>query len=62
MLLRNENVGDAEKSFEDFLTDGRREAELEIPEVMKASSYQINNNGSFEDLYKQIDKIINGLR
>jgi len=62
MLLRNENIGDSEKSFEDFLADGKREAELEIPKVMEISQYKINNNGSFEDLYQQINEIINNLK
>ena len=58
MLSRNENTGDDKKTFEEFLEDGRREAELEIPTVMEQANYKIDNNGSIEDLYKQIDKII----
>ena len=62
MKLRNENVGDDKKSFIEFLDDGKKEAELEIPEVMGNATYTINNDGSFEDLYKQIDSIVNNLR
>jgi len=58
MKLRNENVGDANKTFEEFLEDGRREAELQIPEVMAAASFKLDNNGDLENLYTQIDKIL----
>ena len=37
------------------------EADKQIPEVMKAAKYSIDNNGSLEDLYKQIDEIIKKL-
>jgi len=58
MLARNENAGDKDKSFNDFLADSQREAELEIPSIMAKAEYRLNNNGSFEELYQQIDKII----
>lgn len=58
LVKRKENIGDAEKTFEEFLIDDRKEAELEIPTVMAAAQYKIDNNGSFDDLYAQLDKII----
>lgn len=58
MKKRNENAGDAEKSFADFLHDGEREAERQIPEVMSVARYQLNNDGDLPSLYAQIDKII----
>ena len=58
MKKRNENAGDAEKSFEEFLEDGRREAELQIPEVMSAAKFHLDNNGDLPALYTQIDKIL----
>lgn len=57
-VKRNENAGDAEKTFEQFSADDKKEAELEIPTVMAAAKYKLNNNGTFEELYAQIDKII----
>lgn len=62
MKLRNENLSDNQKSFADFLVDGKREAELEIPTVMKNARYTINNNGSVDDLHKRIDEIIINLK
>lgn len=59
LVKRNENPGDANKSFEDFLADEKAEAELEIPEVMKQADIKIDNNGSLDDFYKQLDKLVN---
>lgn len=61
MKLRNENKGDAEKTFEEFLDDHEKEADKQIPEVMKTAEYSIDNSGTFEELYKQIDEIITKL-
>ena len=61
MKLRNENEGDDKKTFEDFMKDHESEADKQIPEVMKTAKYSINNDGTFEDLYKQIDEIISKL-
>ena len=58
MVKRDENPGDADKTFDDFLADQRKETELTIPEVMAAATYKLDNDGSLEDLYRQIDKII----
>lgn len=58
MKLRNENEGDADKTLSAFEEDEKREAELQIPEVMAAANYHLDNNGSLEQLYKQIDKIL----
>ena len=58
MKKRNENAGDDKKTFADFINDGKKEAELEIPTVMGNASFTINNDGSLEDLYKQINEII----
>lgn len=57
-VKRNENIGDGKKTFADFADDGKKEAELEIPLVMSNAKFTINNNGSLDDLYKQIDEII----
>jgi len=58
MKKRNENAGDAEKTFDQFVLDGQREAEIQIPEAMAAARYQLNNDGDLPSLYAQIDKII----
>jgi dephospho-CoA kinase len=57
MKLRNENAGDDKKTFEEFIQDHESEADRQIPEVMKTAQYSIDNSGSLENLYDQIDKI-----
>jgi dephospho-CoA kinase len=62
MVKRNENVGDAEKTFEQFLADDQKEAELEIPTVMAAAEYRLNNDSSLPELYVQIDTILKKIK
>jgi dephospho-CoA kinase len=62
LKTRNENVGDDKKTFAEFLADEQKEAELEIPLVMRNAKFIINNDGSFEELYRQIDDIIISLK
>lgn len=58
LVKRKENADDATKTYEQFLADGQRETELEIPQVMASADYTLNNNGSLKDLYVQIEKIM----
>jgi dephospho-CoA kinase len=58
LVLRNENEGDGKKTFEDFLNDHKRETEITIPEVMSFAKEKINNDGTLDDLFAQIDKLI----
>jgi dephospho-CoA kinase len=62
LIERNENVGDSEKTYEQFLKDHESEADSLVPQVMATAKHSIENNSSFEDLYKQIDKIIEELK
>lgn len=58
LIKRQENADDASKTYQQFLIDGQKEAEIKISEVMAGANYKIDNNGSPENLYKQIEKII----
>lgn len=58
MKLRNENEGDDKKTFEEFLSDHEAEADKQIPEVMKTAKYSIDNSGTFDELYVQIDEMV----
>lgn len=58
LTKRNENSDDLGKTYEDFLKDEQQEAELEIPIAMQNADLEIDNNGSMEDLFKQVDDII----
>ena len=61
MKKRNENEGDDNKTYEQFLGDHNAEADRQIPEVMKGAKYVIDNSGTFPELYKKIDEIITKL-
>lgn len=61
MVKRNENEGDSQKTYEQFLKDHEAEADSLVPLVMETAKYAIDNNGTLEDLYKQIDEIIKKL-
>lgn len=56
---RGENTDDNQKTFEDFKRDEQREAELQIAEVIHAADFTLNNDGTVEELYGQIDNILN---
>jgi len=58
LVLRNENAGDDKKTFEQFLHDHESEADRQIPTVMKSAKESVNNDGTLEDLYKQMDAIV----
>lgn len=58
---RNENPGDAGKTFEQFMKDHEAEAEREVKVVMEKAGYSINNDGNFADLYKQTDSLVESL-
>jgi len=57
LLTRSENSGDNQKTFEEFLADQQKEADAEIPKVMENANVVISNDGNFENLYQQIDKL-----
>jgi dephospho-CoA kinase len=58
ITLRGENTDDSAKTLEEFKKDHEREAELQIRDLKNKADFVIDNNGNFEDLYKQIDNII----
>ncbi|MFH0853990.1 MAG: AAA family ATPase [bacterium] len=55
---RDENPDDAGKTFEQFKLDHLGEADLEIPLVGAKANFKIDNNGTIEKLYAQIEKIL----
>lgn len=58
IILREENVDDKGKTFEEFQNDNNREAELQIKDLKIEADFVLDNNGNLEDLYAQIDKIV----
>ena len=61
LIQRSENTDDQKKTYEEFLSDQNKEADAEIPMVMENAKESINNNQDFNDLYHQIDNLINKL-
>ena len=58
LIARKENPGDETKTYEEFLSDHKKEADAQVPIVMAQAELEIDNNGSLEDLYRQVDQII----
>lgn len=61
IVKRHENPDDAQKTWEQFQTEGTQESEQKIKEIAEIADFKINNDGSVEDLKKQLDEIINKL-
>jgi hypothetical protein len=61
-FLALENTDDATKTFEEFKNDHEREAERQIKDLKNKADFIINNDNDLEDLYLQIDEIINKLK
>lgn len=58
VVKRVENVGESKKTFDEFKQAHQYETEIQIPGLKEYSDYVINNDGEFEELYKQIDEIV----
>ena len=55
---RKENSDDGQKTFAEFKADNEREAESQIKDLKNYADFTVDNNGSFAELYQQVDKII----
>ncbi len=58
MTKRGENSDDNTKTFEEFQKDEQAEAELEIKETATSADFTINNDGTPEELYSQLEEIL----
>lgn len=58
-IKRNENTGDAEMTFQDFQKKDSAESESQIDSLKDKAHFIIDNNGTFEELYQQVDKVLN---
>ena len=55
---RGENADDTKKTLEQFAQDEQKEAELQIKDVAKLAEFRIDNNGTRQQLYGQIEEIL----
>ncbi len=59
---RSENADDRAKTWDDFVRESQQEPEQKIREVMNGAKYVIDNNGSIEKFYIEIDALMARLR
>jgi len=57
-VKRNENPGDDKMTFDDFNKKDNAESEMQIESLKKKANFTIDNNQSFESLYRQIENIL----
>jgi len=55
---RGEKAEDGNQTFEQFKADHNRSTELSILEIAKQATEYIDNNGTFDELYQQVDRIV----
>jgi dephospho-CoA kinase len=58
IIKRGENSDDNNKNFEEFEKEHLQESEIQIKDLQNHADFIIDNNGDFNHLDEQIDKII----
>jgi len=58
MKLRKENPGDDVKTLDDFKKENEQESELQIKGLKDKADFVVDNRGSLDEFYSQIEKII----
>ena len=58
IIKRGENTDDFGKTFEEFQKEQELESEKQIRDLKNYADYAVDNNGTYVELYRQIDKII----
>lgn len=61
ITARSENPDDQTKTWEEFQKQGLQESEQKIKDIAAEADNTIDNNGSPEDLYRQVDDILKKL-
>lgn len=59
---RGENPDDKTKTLEQFKKDQEGEADAQIRDLKQYADFVVNNDGTPEELYRQVEKIIEELR
>jgi dephospho-CoA kinase len=57
LIKRSENTDDKGKTFEQFLADHKRSTEVTIRDTIKLAKERVNNNGTEENLSRQLDEL-----
>lgn len=59
---RTEKSDDQTKTWEEFQKEGQQEAEGKVKQIAAQADYTIDNNGTLEELYAQVDEIIEKIK
>ena len=55
---RSENPDDQKKTWEEFQKEAEQESEQKVHEIAQEAGVTIDNNGSLEQLFQQIDDVV----
>lgn len=58
IIKRSQNTDDKNKTWAQFLKDSKLSTETEIRKISQTAKFKIDNNGSYKNLYAQIDEIM----
>lgn len=58
ILKRSQNVDDKTKTWKQFLKDSKLSTEIQIRKIAKRAKFTIDNNGSHQKMYAQIDEVM----
>ena len=58
MCKFKKKADDNSKTYQEFLDDAKRSTEVSIEEVKKYAQESLDNDGTFEELYAQIDELV----
>lgn len=59
---RTEKKDDQGKTWEEFLEDHKKSTEVTIEEVARQADFTVDNNGTLEDLFANIDEIMTKIK
>jgi dephospho-CoA kinase len=59
---RLQNADDRSKTWEQFLYDAKLPTEIRIRKLAKRARYSLDNNGTKQELYKQVDQLIKKIK
>lgn len=62
LTKRRQNVDDAGKTYSQFEKDAQLETERQIRDLKSRADFIINNDGTFEELKQQVDKMVEELK
>jgi len=62
LVQRREKADDEHKTYEQFIKDHELETELSIIPLLEKAEFTIDNSGTLDEFYAQLDKIINQIQ